>query len=455
MKKITKGKMWQFAIGQLGWSILSGLIVNWLVYFYQPNKEAIDAGQILFIPQGTVIFGTLTIIGIVAAAGRIFDAITDPLIASCSDRCKSKNGRRIPFMRYISLPFAIITVLIFMAPFNKVNAFNCIWLIVTDLLFYICMTCYCTPYNALCAELGKTQEDRLNISTFISVTYMIGTGIAYMAPTIWGILEPSLGRITAMRMTFAGMAVIALICMLIPTFTIKEKDYIDSKPSETNAFESLRKTLKNKNFRVFVASDIAYWIGLTIFQTGLPFYITSLLKLPESMATVFFLLMSGLSFIFYMPVNLLTKKVGKKIMVLIAFSIFAIAYVFTGLTGDILGFSSMLQGIMMAVLVSFPMAILGILPQAMVADIAEAEAIESGENREAMFYATRTFGFKMGQSVAMLLFTALAAIGGTSSVFGYRLTAFVAAVFCLLGGIILINYNEKRLNETLSNELDS
>lgn len=450
MKRITKKKMWLFAVGQLGWSILSGLIVNWLVYFYQPNKEAIDAGQTIFIPQGTVVFGTLTIIGLVAAAGRVFDAVTDPLIASLSDKCTHKDGRRIPFMKYISLPFAATTVLIFMVPVNKVSVFNCVWLVITDLLFYICMTCYCTPYNALCAELGRTQEDRLNISTFISVTYMIGTGIAYMAPTVWGAIEPSLGRVTAMRTTFTIMAVIALICMLIPTFAICEKDYVNSKPSNTNAFESLGKTLKNKNFRTFVASDISYWIGLTIFQTGLPFYITSLLKLPESMATLFFLIMSGLSFIFYVPVNILTKKAGKKTMVLIAFVIFSVGYIFTGLTGEILGFSSIIQGVIMAVLVSFPMAILGILPQAMVADIAEAEAIVTGENREAMFYATRTFGFKIGQSVAMLLFTGIAAAGGA---FGYRLTAFVAAGFCLLGGVILMKYNEKKLNEVLSKEL--
>ena len=165
------------------------------------------------------------------------------------------------------------------------------------------------------------------------------------------------------------------------------------------------------------------------------------------MATVFFLVMSGLSFVFYVPVNLLTKRVGKKLMVLVAFVIFSMGYVFTGLTGEILGFNSTIQGMIMAVLVSFPMAILGILPQAMVADIAEAEAIETGENREAMFYATRTFGFKIGQSVAMLLFTGIAAAGGT---FGYRLTAFVAAGFCLLGGLILMKYNENKLNEVLS-----
>ena len=41
----------------------------------------------------------LTLFGLVLAVGRIFDAVTDPLIASWSDRSNYKGGRRIPFMK--------------------------------------------------------------------------------------------------------------------------------------------------------------------------------------------------------------------------------------------------------------------------------------------------------------------------------------------------------------------
>lgn len=62
--------------------MLSGIISNWLVYFYQPDKTAISQGQTVFIPQGLVVFGIFTIIGGITAFGRIFDAFTDPMIAS-------------------------------------------------------------------------------------------------------------------------------------------------------------------------------------------------------------------------------------------------------------------------------------------------------------------------------------------------------------------------------------
>src|SRR5574344_3049024 len=119
MKSLSKGKTWLFAIGQFGWALLSGLIGSWLVYFYQPDQASIDAGQIVFIPQGRVFLGILTIIGCITAFGRIFDAITDPLVASMSDNCKSPLGRRIPFLKWSAIPFAVITVLVFCTPFKN------------------------------------------------------------------------------------------------------------------------------------------------------------------------------------------------------------------------------------------------------------------------------------------------------------------------------------------------
>lgn len=442
MKKLTNGKMWLFAIGQLGWSLLSGLIANWLVYFYQPDQLSIDAGQTLFIPQGRVIFGIATVIGGIAALGRVFDAVTDPWIANLSDRSKNKSGRRIPFMRAIAVPFAVITVLVFFAPVNGVSGINNAWLLFTLLLFYLCMTIYCTPFNALIPELGKTQEERINISTYISVTYFVGTALSFGASAIWGFLEPSLGRVNAIRVTFAGMAFVAMLCMLVPVFAIREKDYVTTKPAEGNAFVSLRKTFRNQDFRVFVASDILYWIALTIFQTGLAFFVTSLMGLAESMTTVLFMAMSILSFVCYLPVNLMAKRMGKKKLVLIGFSGLSFVYIVTALSG-LFGIGGMVYGIVIVVLAAFPMAILGILPQAMVADVAQCEALTTGENREGMFYAARTFSFKLGQSVAMLVFTALASIGTAG--LGYRIAAIVAAVLCLLGAVVLTRYNEKKI----------
>ena len=381
-------------------------------------------------------------IGLIAAVGRIFDAVTDPFIAGKSDRCKSRLGRRIPFMRAAAVPLCIVTILIFISPVNGTSPLNGVFLLVMDLLFYLFMTIYCTPFNALIPELGRTQEARINVSTYISFTFIIGTATAYLLPNIAGAFKPLFGYTGGMRAGVAVLSVIGMVCMLIPAFAIHEADYADTTPSDTPAFSSLVKTFSNHEFQKFVGSDVLYWIALTMFQTGLPFYITVLMKLPDSMSFVLFALMTGVSVLFYVPVNILAGKTGKKRLVTFAFIFFSAVFVLTSLCG-LFGISGMVWGILVAVLGAVPMAVLGILPQAIVADIAEADSKTTGENRQGMFYAARTFAFKLGQSVAMLIFTSIALIGTNG--LGYRITAIVAAVLCLLGGIVLLSYNETKV----------
>jgi len=442
MKEVNNKVLWLFAIGQLGWSILGGIVSNWFVYFYQPSSQALADGLELFVTQKPIFIG-LTILGIIAAVGRIFDAITDPIIAGKSDASKHKDGRRIPFMRFIALPFGVITVLLFIMPVNGVSIVNNVVLLVMNLLFYLSMTIYCTPYNALIPELGKKQVNRINLSTYISMTFIVGTAFAYLIPNIAGIFAESLGYLNSFRLAIAILATFAVICMYVPVFTIKEKDYCVGKPSEVKTSESLIKTFKNAEFRKFVGSDILYFLSLTIFQTGLPFYVTVLMGLDASKTFILFALMTGLSLVFYAPINFLAKRIGKKKLVLLAFIWFSGVFVLTGFSQ-----TGMLWGVIVASLASFPLAVLGILPQAIVADIAESDAIVTKENRDGMFFAARTFAFKFGQSFAMLVFTSIVAIGDN----GYRISAFVAAAFCFVGAMVLSRYNEKATLEIINHK---
>lgn len=445
MKSLSKGKMWCYAIGQLGWSIISGLIGSWLVYFYQPDQAAKAEGMISLIPEGRVILGILTIIGLITAGGRIFDAVTDPLVGNWSDNCKHSSGRRIPFLKYSAIPLGLVFVLVFCAPVNHISGINTAWLFIFVALYYFAITCYCTPYTSLLAELTHSQEEKLKLSTCISLTFIVGTAIGYVAPVIWGsFIAGGMGRIPAMRITFIILSIIATICMLVPAFTIKEKDYCDIKPSESKMLASLGKTFKNKDFRFFVIQDIIYFLGLTMFQTGLPFFVTSLLKFDETMSTVMFVGLTALSLVFYPFVTSLAKKYGKKKLVVIAFLGFFITFGFTGFSGPELGLNIYVQAVLIVVLGSFPMAIFGIIPQAIVADIAQSDEILTGESRSGMFYAARTFAMKFGQSAAMLIFTSLATIGAENGT-GYRIVAIVAAVCCVLGGIVMKLFNESKI----------
>ena len=450
-KEVTNKTLWIFAVGQFGWSILSQTIINWFVYFYAPQPDQMATGHKLFIPQGTIFMG-LTAIGLIAAFGRIIDAVTDPWIASKSDGFKHKLGRRIPFLRFAAIPFGITTALIFISPINGLSSINVIPLAILMFLFYIFMTMYCTPFNALIPVLGKTQKNRINLSIFISFTFILGSTVAFALPNLAGLFEGTYGYITSFRIAVSIFALIGIICMLIPAFLINEKDYDNSEPVKTNTFSSLSKTFKNKEFRIFVVSDVLYWIALTLFNTGLPFYITSLMGLDAGYSFMLMAIMTICSLAFYPFISKHTKKLGKKKIVCFAFALFSLTFLVTAIsgTGKLTG---SLNGILIAVMASLPMAILGILPQAIIADISESDANQTHENREGMFYAARTFAFKFGQAIAMLIFTSVKIIGTNN--LGLRLTALIACGFCLGGCFVLLKYNEKNIYKSIGVEYEN
>ena len=386
MKKITNKLLWIFAIGQFGWSLLSGVVSNWMVYYYTGSPDAQNPNTGIFasgITQNPILF-KLTLFGLVLAVGRIFDAVTDPLIAGWSDRSNYKGGRRIPFMRTIAIPFALVTVALFTLPQTGNTAVNDVMLFVLLMVFYLFMTIFCTPYNALIAELGDTQEHRINVSTYISFTFIVGQSISFMLPNLASMLEGAFGQAGSIRMAVAIMATLACIAMLIPSFYIKERDYIDSKPSETKAFSSLLKTFKNGQFRRFVYSDVIYFFALTLFQTGLAFYETKLMEIEDTWTFVLTATMTFISVLLYPVVNKLAPKIGKKRLIVTGFFAYSAVFLITSLCGK-----GLYWGFIIAVCAAVPMAILGILPQACVADVAELSRLESGEDRSGMFFAAR------------------------------------------------------------------
>ena len=463
-----------FSLGQLGWSLLGGIISAWLVTYFLPIKEdVVDNGAVQYIVPGLVIGGFLTVLGLITALSRIFDAVTDPLIASLSDRSTNKRGRRIPFMQIAAVPFAVVTVLMFCIDFGSYDSslgwMNILWVSVMIVLFYLFMTMYCTPYNALISEFGQNQEDRMFISTAISFTYLFGTLIAYTPFVFAPMLRGAVGFAWSYRICFIVLAVIALVAMLLPTILLKETDFIDPKPSRENVFKSLTATFKNKDFRVFSLSDIMYWVGLTMFQTGLPYFVRVSMGFDSGLVMVFMGGMTILAAVFYPFVTGFVKKFGKKKLVIAGFFGLAICYAIAAISsipgvcgkGDAL---SWVFGVTIMIISALPMALLGIIPQSIVADVAEAEAKVTGENREGMFFAARTFAMKLGQSLAMILFTSLAIAMAapeakeSGEIFpekpGMIIVALVAVAFCILGAVILFFYREKKVMKTIAKEGD-
>lgn len=460
LEKLPTWRLWMFALGQLGWSLGSWAVSNALSAFFLPPEGKTGDLFPVFIFQGAVM-GIATVIGLLNMGGRVWDAVTDPLVANMSDKNKSKFGRRRIFLAVSAIPTALFAFLVFFPLMSGATPtgqlVNAIWLGVCITAFYWFITMYCTPYNALIAELGHTPQERLVISTTISITWALGFVIgnlvwmlAPIAQSMFGLVAGPVGYAQAFQIVIALFSLISAVLMMLPVIFIEEEKYALSVPSDLNMMESIKSTFSNKNFRWFVASDLPYWVALNFIQQGMLFFFTVLLGLDASFAGTAAIVMFFLSYAFYAPVVIFSKKFGKKLVVLFGFAIFAVTFALCFFLGW-LPFANQLQAWLVVVLAALPLAIFGILPNAIIGDIADSHAIETNQFQGGMFYGARTFMMKMGISIANLIFPSMLLLGRSiDNPWGIRLAAVAAFGFCLIGFAAFFMYNEKDVMVSLA-----
>lgn len=433
-----------YALGQMGWSILINIVGLTLVYFYLPPDTA---GLPALISDRTflVVFNA---IAIMAAVGRLFDGIIDPAVASWSDRSRHPRGRRIPFMAWATLPMAIFLALMFVPPVGALSAWNIAWLFAMQTLFYFFFTLYETPYSALLPELGHTPGQRLNLATWVSITWALGLVVAAQTPAIADLLQGALGiesRIRALQVAISLLAGLGALLMFLPVLTIDERKYTNPEPSSIPMGEALGRTFRNPHFFYYVIADMTYFTATTIVNTGLLYYTTVLLGLSEATAGTMLVLLIAVSFVCYPFVNLLARRVGKKPLIvgsLLALSAVFVAIYFLGRYP----LPPMTQAILLVLLYAVPLAPMAILPNAVLGDIAEHDAQRSGVRQEGMYFAARSVLQKLGVTLGIVIFAGLTAFGrNPGDDLGIRLSALVGFAFCLIAGLVFARYNEREV----------
>ncbi len=449
-KEISNKLIWIYCAPEFAVGLLTAMVANYLIYFYQPSKES---GIPTLITQGTVILGVLTLMGFIQAIAHIIDAVTDPLVASWSDKSKNKKGRRIPYMQKFAIPFGLSALLIFCAPQSSPGIVNDIWVAAFMWLYYIFYTLYMIPYNALFPEMIKDQGKLVNAYTTCSLLFVTGSAVGYVTPLIVsGFKSAGLATVWAWRATFAIFTVISVILLVLPGIFIKETDYVNSVRPTTPLLSSLKHAFSNKHFRVVTLGQLFEGTALSFFEACIMYYITSLLELPETASTGILALSIVGSLCMYPFINKWVKKKGKRKPMILGCAFFTVAEFAMCFAGVIPG-PPMLIACVFALFVSFPFAVLNIIPSAMMGDVIQYDTINTGVNQEGVFGAARSFVTKVGTSIALMIVPSLTVIGAPEGEnigkLGLKITAIVGGVFCAIAVIIYLCYNEKEILGTI------
>ncbi len=435
-----------YAMGMLGWSILTNIITVMLIYFYVPPNHA---NLPALAPQITVL-GILSLLSLVVAGGRLVDAVTDPLIAFWSDRLRHPRGRRLPFMRVAIVPAVLFAVLFFTPLYGEEDIGNLWWLAAIQTGFYLFLTAYIIPYNALLPELATSPQAKVQLSAWLSFTFVMGVIVSSQTPAVADFFQELLNladRQRAYQWAIGSLSVLAGVFMAVPLFVIDEQRHCRSVPIDVPLGQAMRQALSNRNFGIFIAADFAYFVSLTIISSGMLYFVSVLLNLPEAVGGQVMGTMVIVSLIFYPLVIRVAERLGKRPLMVVALLLLGTFLAGTFLLGK-LPFGPRTQIFGFAVLCALPVAILGILPFAIIAEIAEADGRRTGQHKEALFFAVRNFTVKLGQTLGIMTFAILTLFGkDPGDDWGIRLAALFGGSLCIVAGVIFTRFREPKGSE--------
>ena len=438
-KRLPRNILICYALGQAGWSLASYNVGSLLAYFYAPPENGQPTFPV-FLP--VFIFFGLTILGVLNSFGRFYDAFVDAFIANLSDRTVSKFGKRRLYMAISALPLSLLSFLIFYPPSHSSSIVNIWWLGACLFFYFIFYSMYIIPYSALISEMGVDEKDRMRISTAVSLTWGIGFLLGNLTPALQSLLEKTgMMPLAAFQTVVFALAFVALVLMLMPVIFLNENKYAVSESSSVNFLKSAGSVLSFAPFRIFALSYLIYWLALTIIQSGMVYYVTLIFGMDKGITTLFGTVSFLGSFLFYPFINKLAARYTKKKLILVGFLVFS--FVFAIMLSPL---PSIVRFGLVAVLASYPLAVFGILPNAVVGDIIQNRFHKTGVNQSGMFFAFASVVVKVGSSLSNLIFPSLLLFGkSTENHSGVTYTIVVSMLFLLLGYFVFSRYNEKEI----------
>ena len=404
MKTIKKWQEPIYAIGGFGPGFMYQLVLTYLLYFYRPAQARIETGALVFAPALGYAVGMFV--------ARVLDGIVDIPIASWTDNMKSRWGRRRPLMVLGIIPVAICFVLLWFPPVIGAELgtdghwLNAVYVAVISSLYFFFYTLITVPYLAALSEIVPDEQSRVRVASWQT---FFNTGSYVLAFVVAPILFDKFGVRGA-----AMMLLPSFITFLGPLFVIKE-DPTNTPAAKEAArdvplWESIKLTLTNKTFLIYMSTVATFFFGLQFFLGGIAFMAADMMGISESQLG----LMNGAAFapvpIMLIVFNLIARKKGAKFAFRVALLVFAVAMLLfpLGWTKFNLPIPPLVIGIIAGAIGSFSIGAFFTIPYAFPAQIAAVEAEQTNKDRAGMYFAVQGLinqfvGSLAGSILALLL----------------------------------------------------
>ena len=419
---------------------------TWMLFFLVPPM-----GEGIARVPDVSIFGlgvdARVFAGLLIFAGRFVDAFTDPLIGWWSDRTQSRWGRRIPFILFSTPFYALFAAAIWFLPAEGASLWNAIYFVVVLELFFIAATASSGALEALLPEVTRGAADRMNLVGLIFLFAVFGAGLGLAGS---GALVDAFG----FQMVGVILAIVGVVFRYLSLSAIWNHAPRDTAPARVDFFKGMKETLRNPQFVYYLPTFVMFTTGVGILLGWMPFFASELLEAEEegtiasliSTVVIIGAVISGL--VFWVILNRLgvsKRRVYGGCLIASGF-----AFPLLGLVGLAPIGGLVTQGLFFAFIAGLPMAAVFMLPKGLTADIADYDAMITGERREALFFATQNFFEKITFALPPAILSLVLLLGdSTEDPLGIRLAPVVAGVLALLGITLWHRY---RLPDTVNRE---
>lgn len=324
-------------------------------------------------------------IGVAFVAGRVLDALTDPLVGFLSDRSRSASGRRRPWIRWGCLPLALLSMAVYMPPagLSGNGALAFAGLVIAG--WFFAYTAVNVPYRALGPELTDDYDERTSLFAVREGLLVVGTLFAAAGPGVvgWALgLEDGEDERLRFAWYIAVASPVLVITCLWCAHHVQERFHLQAgpRPPPSDAFAQVRQAFRNRPFIILLTAFVVIAIGSSLPNVLISYFARYVLHAEELMPVyVVVYLVVGLA---CMPFWVaLSKRKGKKPAWLAAMVInagFFGGVAFVG-DGDVWLYGLLVAGSGIGGVASLA------LPYSMQADVIDHDEMTTGERREGLY----------------------------------------------------------------------
>ncbi|MFH2040865.1 MAG: MFS transporter, partial [Chloroflexota bacterium] len=270
------------------------------------------------MPQAIIVFFQLSFMTDIAgllpdyaawaiAAGRLWDASTEPLCGVISDRIKSKHGRRRVLLLYGAIPLGMTYAMMWFVPqFGQLGL--AVFYALTFILFDTCYTAVHVGYNSLTPELTSDYDERSSLNGYRMVISISGTLGAITFATVLGWYMEDVRQLYIYLGIGLGLFSI-LPPMIVFRVTHAFRSNLTAEPLPV--MRSILTTIRNRPFQIVMGLYLMSWTAASIMAAVLVYFANYYMRVPDQ-SNYLVLAAQGSAIAFVPLVVWLSKKFDKR-----------------------------------------------------------------------------------------------------------------------------------------------